>query len=480
MFFFCAAMLISCPGKSKSQNQETTDSKRPNIIVVLCDDLGYADVGFNGSEDIQTPQLDKLANEGAIFTSAYVAHPFCGPSRTSIMTGRYAHSIGAQFNLPRNSETIGEGVSLDEAFISKVLQNEGYYTGIIGKWHLGAADKFHPNRRGFDEFYGFRGGGHKYFPDQYRAAYQKQVKAGKKVIIDNITPLEYNGKEVRETEYLTDAFSREAVSFVKKADEANKPFFLYLAYNAPHLPLQAKKEDIAKFEHIKDAKRRTYAAMVYAVDRGIAKLIEKLKANEQYENTLIVFLSDNGGAIGHGASNFPLLGGKGDTFEGGYRTPMFFHWPKGVNGGKRFEHTVTAIDFYPTFARLAGADIPQRKKLDGKDIWDDFLANKPSHKGEPVFCLRHRTGYSDVGVRIDNWKAVKMNNQPWQLFNIEEDIEEKNDLSAQFPERLNTLVKHAEKWSQTHIEPHWFHDEQTGEEWKEYKMPRFDNTFRVD
>ncbi len=459
---------------------DKAEAPRPNIVVVMCDDLGYADVGFNGSTDIKTPALDQLANEGMKFTSAYVIHPFCGPSRAGLMVGRYPHKIGAQFNLPPNSETIGKGIDLNEKYISSVLQDAGYYTGAIGKWHLGSVEAFHPNNRGFDEYYGFLGGGHKYFPEEYRVIYEKQKKAGKKVIFEYLLPLERNGKEVQETEYITDALSREAVQFVKEGAKKDDPFFLYLAYNAPHVPLEAKEEDMALFADIKDQDRRTYAGMVYAVDRGVKQLVDALKQTGEYDNTLIVFLSDNGGKVSKGANNYPLKEGKGSTHEGGYRVPMFFHWPDQLQKGQVFEHPILAIDFYPTFAKLAGASIPENKKLDGLDIWDDIKAGENPHDDDMIYCLRHRVGYTDVGVRLNEWKALKVNQEPWKLFNIVEDMSEDLDLSDTHPEILKALVIEAEQWSQTHQQPHWFHDKATGIDWRDDNMPQFEKTFQLD
>ena len=489
-FLLCLSVIIFWSCNSSKEKVSTNDKlknyasiktpKKPNILVILCDDLGYSDVGFNGSKEIPTPGLDQLANEGTILTSAYVSHPFCGPSRASLMTGRYAHKIGAQFNLPPNSgETIKKGISLEETFISKVLDNAGYNTGIIGKWHLGSNPEFHPNVRGFDDFFGFLGGGHNYFPDQYRAAYKRQKESGQKIIWDYLHPLEYNGKQIKETEYLTDAFSREAVRFIKKSGKTKNPFFLYLSYNAPHTPLEAKEEDLKLFSHIKDKKRRTYAAMVYAVDRGVKRVTKALKESGQYENTLIVFFSDNGGKVKAGANNYPLKDGKGSTFEGGYRVPMFFHWPNVVPAGQKFNYNVSALDFYPTFAKLAGAKIPDNKQLDGKDIWNNFLQNKDPRKDENIYVMRHRNGYSDVGVRKNEWKAVKAYNKKWQLFNVDKDRAEKNNLRSQHPEILKNLVKEAQVWSKTHIQPNWWHDNKTGLQWKKDKMPRFDETFSL-
>lgn len=451
---------------------------RPNIVVILCDDLGYSDVGFNGSKDIITPALDQLARNGTIITSGYVAHPFCGPSRAAMMTGRYPHEYGAQFNLPPNSETIGKGIPLEETFISKVLQESGYYTGIVGKWHLGANPEFHPNQRGFDDFYGFLGGGHNYHPEQYEARYAAEKEKGTKVIWDYLKPLEHNGVEVHPKEYLTDALSIYASRFVKEAAKKDKPFFLYLAYNAPHVPLEAKEEDLKLFSSITDKDRRTYAAMVYAVDRGVNDLVATLKETGEFENTLIVFLSDNGGNLLHGATNFPLQEGKGSTHEGGYRVPMFFHWQGKVPQGQFFDFPVSAIDFYPTFAKLAGASLPSGKKVDGKDIWNGILVNQNPHAKDMIYVLRHWEGYTDVGARKDDWKVLKSGGK-WQLFNITLDKSEVYDLGHLFPEKLREMVKEVEKWSQGHAEPQWFAPVELEQIWKAKNMGSFNDTFLI-
>lgn len=456
-------------------------SKRPNIIMILCDDLGYSDVGFNGAKDIKTPALDALAATGTKFTSAYVPHPFCGPSRAGILTGRYAHTIGAQFNLPPNSETIGEGIDVNEKFMSKMLQESGYRTGLVGKWHLGANEPFHPNKRGFDDFYGFLGGGHEYHPEIYKQKYEDAEKRGEKIIFDYLKPLEHNGKNVdNDTEYLTDVLSGEGVHFIEESSKMDKPFFLFMSYNAPHTPLEAKKEDLEIYSDIKDKNRRTYAAMVHAVDRGVAEIVESLKATGEYENSLIIFYSDNGGRPDKGASNFPLKERKGSVYEGGYRVPMFFHWVNVVPSGMIYDSPISALDFYPTFAKLADAKLPESKILDGKVMWDDFMMNKEVRVDDNIFAMRHRNGFSDVGVRNGKWKAVKAYNQKWRLFNIEKDIEESNDVGSSHPGVLKKLVKDAEDWSKTHIQPKWWHNGKTGDEWKADNMPHFDKTFSLD
>jgi arylsulfatase B len=476
-FIFCFALAMC--------QTDAAAVEGPNIVLILCDDLGYADVGFNGSEDITTPALDTLAKNGAVFTSAYVAHPFCGPSRMALMSGRYPHTFGAPFNLPNSGLGIEEynqqGIPESETLISTVLRDAGYYTGAIGKWHMGIEPQFHPNKRGFEDFYGFLGGGHMYFPEKYGPIHERQSRAGKESINEYVVPLEHNGVAVKETEYMTDGLSREAVRFVKEAAGKKDPFFLYLAYNAPHTPLEAKEEDLAKFAEIKDEKRRAYAAMIYAVDRGVGNLVETLKATGAFDNTLIVFLSDNGGKIGAGANNAPLNQGKGSICEGGYRVPMFFHWPAKVLSGKRFDHPVTALDFYPTFARLAGAKIPRDKKLDGKDIWDAFQAGQNPRADETIFALRHWNGFHNVGVRRNKWKASKRGpKSAWQLFNLDEDIGESTDVSAKHPELIQQMMAEARKWSQSHTTPRWFDNKNAEDAWMEKSMPKYESTFSIE
>lgn len=457
---------------------------RPNIVLILCDDLGYADVGFNGAQDIVTPHLDRLAENGTIFSSAYVCHPFCGPSRMGLMTGRYPHSFGAPYNLPPTGLGItdfeGDGIPESEVMMSTMLQRAGYFTGAIGKWHLGITSEHHPNVRGFDDFYGFLGGGHMYFPERFGPIYDRQKRSGRTVFNEYIVPLEHNGVEVQETEYITDALSREAVRFVKQAEKKGKPFFLYLAYNAPHTPLEAKEEDLQKFAEIKDEKRRTYAAMVYAVDRGVGRVVEALKETDALDDTLIVFLSDNGGKIGGGSDNGPLLQGKGSVCEGGIRVPMFFHWPKEVPGGQQYSHPVTALDFYPTFAGLADATISGKQELDGVDIWDSLQQGQSPRPGQPIFALRHWNGFHNVGMRQDEWKVSKRGPKAkWQLFQIVEDVGETIDVSQQHPDIVKQLVEAGRIWSQTHVAPLWFDNKKAQQRWKDTKMPVYESTFQI-
>ncbi|WP_111979420.1 sulfatase-like hydrolase/transferase [Algibacillus agarilyticus] len=463
---------------SKDEIQNQPD--RPNILFILTDDQGYADVGFNGSTDLKTPSLDALASNGTVFSSAYVVHPFCGPSRAGLMTGRYPHKFGSQFNLPSVKDSGGLGLPTDESYISEVLQDAGYYTGIIGKWHLGEMPEHHPNQRGFDEFYGFLFGGHSYFPEQYQKKYKDaKVRGLDYAIWQYLAPMQHNGKEVKETEYVTDALSREASTFITQASQKNEPFFLFLSYNAPHTPLEAKEDDMALFPHIKDEKRKTYAGMVYAVDRGINDIVKTLKKTGQYDNTLIVFMSDNGDRTDQGASNYPLKEGKNSVQEGGYRTPMFMHWPVGIKAGGLYKHPVSALDLFPTFANLAGATIAPNKQLDGKDILTAVKTGVSARAGEPLYVMVHRGDHTNVAARQDNLKVIRTRNEPWRLYDVELDPAEDNDLSHLHPDLVREMVSKMSVWSWSHTQPDWFYNHEHAAQWRVNGMPRFDETFKL-
>ena len=279
----------------------------PNLILILTDDQGYHDVGFNGCKDIPTPNLDSLAGNGIKFTSGYVSYSVCSPSRAGLLTGRYEQRFGHERNPRFEPKNRLSGLPLTETTLADTLGNSGYHTGIIGKWHLGAHPDLHPLQRGFDEFFGMLGGGHRYLPEELAIKNTRQAKSEEDSyrlwIMRNLEP-------VKTTNYLTDEFSDEAVSFI--ARNKTKPFFLYLAYNAPHAPLLATEKYLRRFPGIKNPKRRTYAAMVSAVDDGVGRVLAELRKQGLETNTLVFFLSDNGGPTTDNASNNnPLRGDKG-------------------------------------------------------------------------------------------------------------------------------------------------------------------------
>ena len=447
-------------------------SQAPNIILILTDDMGYADVGFNnGAADIATPNIDALADAGTRFNSAYVTHPFCGPSRAGLMTGRYPHEFGSQFNLSDTDTT--NGVPLSETFFSNVLKTAGYNTGIIGKWHLGQPTGYRPNQRGFDYFYGMLYGGHVY------------VTGGGGGSTQYMSPLRENEGLAGEANglYITDLFSDKGVEFINNAEtNDNQPFFLFMSYNAPHTPLQALASDktaLTSPPHsftYSDTSRHDYAAMVYSVDRGVKKLVDALIANGEFDNTLIVFLSDNGGRTDQGALNTPLRGVKGDTFEGGFRVPMFMHWPNGGNGipVQDYNFNVSSLDLYPTFVNLAGGAIPGGKEIDGKDILNDIKNNTDARAGESIYAIRHQA-INKLGIRRGQYKAYRDtgNNftNPWRLFdinaNIGEDFGQALDVVNNQTNKavLEAMLTDAYQWSTTHTEPLFFDSPAAKDTW---------------
>ncbi|MGA9639641.1 sulfatase-like hydrolase/transferase [Flavobacterium sp.] len=453
------------------QHSKTWSQTRPNIIVILTDDMGYADVGFNGGTNVATPNIDALANIGTVFSSAYVAHPFCGPSRTAIMTGRYPHKIGAQYNLAETDVT--NGIDLNETFFSKVLQDAGYKTGAFGKWHLGQATAYKPNQRGFDYFYGFLPGGHNYTTatpgtNPYTWALQR----------NNASAGTANGL------YITDLFSDEAVAFINNAESNDaQPFFMYIAYNAPHSPTTPLVSDVTAitsapynliFPNTTDGNlRKDHAALVYGVDRGIKKIVDELKLKGEFDNTLIVFLSDNGGKVAvDGANNSPLKGEKGDTYEGGYRVPMFMVYPNHIAAGAKYNDPVSSLDFYPTFVDLAGGTIPVGKQLDGKNIYPNIIASTNARAGEAIYTLRHNgTGFNNVGIRMDQWKAFSTGNGVWQLYNIVNDIGETTNLASQNPTILKKMVEGAYQWSKTNVDALFFDSPAASTPWSDANPP---------
>jgi arylsulfatase A-like enzyme len=350
---------------------------KPNLIVVMADDLGYADVGFNGSQQIPTPHIDRIANEGARFTSGYTTYSVCGPSRAGFMTGRYQGRFGFGRNPQYQIDDPNMGLTRNEETIADILKKVGYTSGVIGKWHLGAHETLHPLARGFDFFYGHLGGGHRYMPEDLTIRSSEDAKGEGQ---SYITWVLRNHEPVPPTKYLTDEFSDVAVEFIET--NQNHPFFLFLSYNAPHTPLQATEAYLARFPHIENPKRKTYAAMVSAVDDGVGRVLAKLQELNLEDNTLVFFLSDNGGPSDSNASNnAPLRGKKSDVWEGGFRVPFALRYPAGIEAGTVFEKPVSSLDILATIADLTGAPIAPERPLDGVNLLPFLTGEK---EGAPM------------------------------------------------------------------------------------------------
>lgn len=423
-------------------------AKPPNLIVIMTDDLGYADVGFNGNSDIPTPNIDRIAKDGVVFTEAYVTYAVCGPSRAGFITGRYPQRFGFERNPAYKPGDPTIGVPLTEKTIAEVLRPAGYKSGIIGKWHLGAHETLHPLARGFDEFYGHLGGGHRYFPEDLTIKNYREAKGEGDSYITWIN----RGREpVRTEKYLTDEFSREAVEFVTR--HKNSPFFIFLSYNAPHSPMQAPAEEIAKFAHVPDEKRRIYSAMVSTVDRGVGDLLVQLDKLGLTDNTLIFFLSDNGGPTNDNASrNTPLRGQKSNPWEGGFRIPMAARWPGVIPEGTKFTEPVSALDIMATIAAANGIKEDPARPLDGVNLVPFLRGEKTGAPHERIYLRNFDSGI--FALRDGNFKMIKpKKDAPIVLFNVEDDIGEKTDLAADNAERLADMQKTYEEWNAQLIDP---------------------------
>lgn len=404
---------------------------KPNIIVILADDLGYGSIGCQGS-DIPTPAIDGIAKNGVRFTNGYVSCPVCSPTRAGLLTGRYQQRFGHEFNPGGGPEAAQRGLPLSETTLAQRLQALGYVTGLVGKWHLGNAPGERPLRRGFDEFFGFLGGAHSYLDPT----------------VASVNAVRRGDEPVGEKEYLTDAFTREAIAFVER--HKDRPFFLYLSYNAVHTPMHAAPRHAERFREISDPKRRAFASMLTAMDEGIGKLLEKLRAAGIEDDTLLFFLSDNGGPTGGNTSrNDPLRGVKGQAFEGGIRVPFLLQWKRQLPAGKVFEAPVIALDIAPTAIAAAGGQPPA--DLDGVDLLPYLSGAKA---GPPHEFLYWRYGRQRA-IRQGKWKLLEMPGQPARLYDLEADIAEAKDLADSNRETFERLDAAWRKWDAELAPPLW-------------------------
>ena len=413
-------------------------ARKPNILFIVGDDMGHADVGFHGCKDIPTPNLDALANSGVRCTSGYVSAPYCSPTRAGLLTGRYQEKFGHEFN-PTSRDT---GLPLTETTIANRLKAAGYVTGLVGKWHLGNQPEMQPTKRGFDEFFGFLSGSHSYFK-------WDGMMRGTEPVSGN--------------EYFTDAFGREACDYIER--HKDKPWFLYLAFNAVHTPMNATDDRMAKFTGIADERRRTYAAMMLAMDENIGRVRKKLAETGQEENTFVIFISDNGGpnmpgTTVNGSVNDPLRGSKRTTLEGGIRVPFVVSWKNHVKPGV-FDQPVIQLDLTATALDLAGVNA---KHLDGVNLLP-FLSGEKT--GAPHDALYWRFG-EQMAIRVGDYKLVRYDsnvetrtgkrNQPIagpKLYNLAKDIGETNDLYGTMPDKAKELQSRWDVWNATLMKPLW-------------------------
>lgn len=409
----------------------TSADDRPNVVLILADDLGYGDVGFNGCLDIPTPNIDALAANGVRFANGYSSHPFCSPMRAGLMAGRYQHRFGYVNNVAFDPHNRVMGLPVTERTIASRMKEAGYRTGMVGKWHLGAASAFHPLKRGFDFFYGFLGGGHDYFIVDTTVQLSENYKAA---LDDNGKPTAFDG-------YLTEALTDHAIRFIDQ--ESDPPYFLYVAYNAPHGPLQAPEDEIAKFSSIGDKKRRIYAAMVSVMDTQIGRLLSTIDERGETEKTLVVFLSDNGGPEHANASdNGPLRGQKGDVHEGGIHVPFVMSLPGTLPAGAVYDPAVISLDVPQT--ALALADASPIPGSDGVDLMPLLLKEEASSPHEALFW---RTGRDQKrAVRRDHEKLVLLEGEV-ALYDLAADLAETKDLATTRPESVAEIRALYEAWN---------------------------------
>ena len=415
------------------------EKRRPNILVIVSDDHGYADVGFNGGQAVATPHLDALAASGVRCTSGYVSHPFCSPTRAGLLTGRYQQRFGHENNPAHDPKNPALGLPLSEKLLPQYLQEAGYRTGWIGKWHLGATPAQAPWNRGFEQTYGFIGGGHMF--SGWAINEQKEYNV----------PLTRNGKPTTDIPtHLTEALGREAANFIQKKD--GKPWMLYLAFNAPHTPHQPTAEREQKFAGIADPVRRKCLAQISLLDDAIGTVTQALAASGQTQDTLVFFFSDNGGTPATlGADNTPLRGNKGLLYEGGIRVPFVVSWPAQLKAGSVYAEPVSSLDVAATALALAGVPAPTERKLDGVNLVP-FLKGEASGLPHPNLFWRTGGGQS-YAVRAGSWKLVRHGKQPDELYDLSKDIAEARNLAAAQPEVVARLSAELTGWNQQLVAP---------------------------
>ncbi|WP_294452948.1 sulfatase-like hydrolase/transferase [uncultured Bacteroides sp.] len=425
MIYAVSAMMICC-ATSCTQSEKI---EKPNIMVILLDDAGYNDFGFKGSKDLLTPNIDRLAADGMVFTDAHVSASVSGPSRAGILSGRYNQRCGYECNLGNKL-----GLGLDEETIADVFLRNGYNTSCFGKWHQGNEPEYHPNKRGFEHFYGFIAGSRSYF---YRP--NKDDKPG------NTHNLQFNGKQLKFDGYMTDVLANAAVEYLDKQKDSDKPFMMYLAFNAVHTPLEATKEDMSRF---KGHPRQKLAAMTWAVDRGIGTVVDKLKETGMYENTIIFFLSDNGGAHDNQSSNYPLKGFKGNKYEGGIRVPFFVTYGGRYKG--IFEGLSSSLDIFATSIAAAGIDKSTLKNpIDGVDLMPYIKGEKTGNPHEMLFWRKERKS----AVRMGDYKLINVEGIGQRLYNLKDNLGEDIDLSAENKDLCNKMTEAYKVWEKGIITP---------------------------
>ncbi|MDX2168132.1 MAG: arylsulfatase [Deltaproteobacteria bacterium] len=443
------AVALVAAGWRQTAAAAESPARSPNLIYIVSDDQGWKDVGFHGS-DIQTPNLDALARGGARLEQFY-AQPMCTPSRAALLTGRYPHRYGLQTLVIPSSGTYG--LPTDEWLLPQALEEAGYTTAIVGKWHLGHAGRqYWPRQRGFD---------HQYGPLLGEIDYFTQAAHGTRDWFYDNQPSKARG-------YVTEMLGEEAVALIDH-QKPGVPFFIYLAFTAPHAPYQAPKQYLERYAHISDPARRAYAAMITAMDDQIGAVVQALERRKLRDNTLIVFQSDNGGPRSAKftgevdmskstipADNGPYRDGKASYYEGGTRVVALANWPGHIPPGTVVDQPIHIVDMYPTLAGLAGASLARTKPLDGLNVWPTIAEGQPSPRTEVVYGIEPFR----AALRQGDWKLVWQATLPsrLELFNLAQDPGETTDLAAQNPEKVAALQQRIEEQARAAVPPLIFKD----------------------
>lgn len=414
--------------------QRTSDTP-PNVVILLADDLGWADVGYHGS-DIQTPNIDRLAQEGMRLERFY-ATPFCSPTRAALMTGRDPIKLGTAHSVIMAWDN--DGVSPEEHFMPESFKEAGYQTAMVGKWHMGHSIEQHtPNARGFDHFYGHFNTDVRYFEHSFARGHDFQE----------------NGKTVKhEGEYATDVHGSQGARYINELRDPDKPFFLYVPFLAPHSPMEAKDEDKAKYGSRIDTPihpAKTYAAMVDSLDQAIGDILNALDEQGIADNTIVLFFSDNGGFYNFGGVNKPFRGGKLEAFEGGVRVNAVMRWPEVLPADTVNDSVISVLDMLPTLTQAAGVEAKNTKKIDGYNRWDAVTGTGSKARTEPLYFTSNIPTYNkfQYGILDGRWKMIQNVDHlrretlvETMLFDLDADPYEQSDLSAEKPDEVNRLTK---------------------------------------
>jgi len=453
---------------------------QPNVIIIMADDLGKYEVSAYGAEHISTPNIDAIGTNGVRFQDAYVTAPICAPSRASILTGRYQQRFGfetqpmdfyptnileygigkksdlgdwhatAEGDFPSPWMVDRQGIPPNEINIAELYQAAGYNTAIVGKWHLGHGEEHIPNNRGFDYQYGFYGAFSLYTPKQTTEGYVNHIQDDMSsehqwgMKRNESAAIRENDEVINEQDYLTFAMRDRAKEFITAQKDSN--FLLYLSFSAPHVPFQAPQSYYDQFSHIKDKNQRVYLAMIKALDDAVGDFMQHLEDEGLDDNTIVYFISDNGGASYTGATdNGPLKGGKITHFEGGVNVPFMMQWPGHIPSGTVFEHPVSSMDIFTTSLNACGIPLPKSVKIDGRDLMP-FI--KKDVGGQPHEKLYWRTDHIHA-IRYQKWKLILSTRDEWlHFYNLESDKSEEVDLKDLAPEEKKMLLRFFEEWNE--------------------------------